>query len=168
MSVDCTGSNRILVVGLGNLLMRDDGVGVHAAKILDADPPAGVSVADVGTAIWHLPDLLKGVDFLLAIDAMCAGGAPGSLYLVAAGDVPARARPVSAHSLALPELLQGLPAGDRPQETLVLGVEPDEVEVGMQLSPAVQAALPRVIDEVHRIVARWQAEESAVSSRRSA
>lgn len=168
MSVNWTGGNRILVAGLGNLLMRDDGVGVHAAKILAVDPPAGASVVDVGTAVWHLPELLKGVGLLLAIDAMSAGGTPGSVYLAAVGDVPARTRPFSAHSMGLPELLRGLPPEERPRRTIALGVEPDEVDYGMQLSRAVQAALPRVIEEARRVVARWRAEESAGSSRRSA
>jgi len=168
LSVDWTGGSRVLVVGLGNLLMRDDGVGVHAAQRLAADPPPGAGVVDAGTAVWHLMSLLQGVTRLLAIDAMCAGGAPGSIYVVRIDEVRASPRPFSAHSLGLPEVLRGLAPGGGPREALVLGVEPEEVGYGMELSQAVQAALPRVMDEARRIVARWQAEESEVPSRRSA
>ena len=71
---------RILIAGLGNCLLRDDGIGVHAIRSLQQNPPPGVVVAEVGTAVLDALHLLEWAEKILAIDAMQAGGNPGTLY----------------------------------------------------------------------------------------
>jgi hydrogenase maturation protease len=146
---------RILVVGLGNVLLKDDGVGVHVIQELQADPPPGVLVVEVGTAVLDALHLFERADRILAIDAMQAGGAPGTAYVFGVRDVEEGGVPASLHELSLRAALRFLPNGPGPEVTL-LGVEPAIIDYGLDLSPAVQTALPRVVQAVKDLIARWQ------------
>ncbi|MHC4499981.1 MAG: hydrogenase maturation protease, partial [Planctomycetota bacterium] len=69
MSFSSTHPN-VAIVGLGNLLLSDDGVGIHAVRQLQKDPPEGVAVAEVGTAALRAQELLGQADIVIAIDAV--------------------------------------------------------------------------------------------------
>jgi len=148
---------EIAIAGMGNLLMRDDGVGIHAVRALENNVPPGVRVLDVGTAILHALPLLEDARRVLVIDAVRAGGAPGSVYFLDASDVELRSRASSVHSWGLLEALKLMGRGPIP-EIRVLGVEPAELGYGMELSSAVEAALNDVVGMVHRIVVGWRME----------
>jgi hydrogenase maturation protease len=148
---------RILIAGLGNLLLQDDGVGVHAVRELQQAPLRGVIVADVGCAVLDALHLLKWAEKIVAIDALQAGNAPGTVYACSAGDVAADGVQASLHELNLLAALKFLPPGAHP-EIVILGVEPGTIDYGLDLSPAVAAALPRVTGEARRLVARWREE----------
>jgi len=145
---------RILIAGLGNLLLRDDGVGVHAVHELQKAPPAGVRVVEVGTALLDALHLFKWADKILAIDAMQAGGAPGTLYSFRVSDVEDRGPQASLHELGLVSALRFLADGKRPP-IVILGVEPAIIDYGLDLSPEVQSALPVLIQSVREIVDAW-------------
>jgi hydrogenase maturation protease len=148
---------RILIAGLGNLLLQDDGVGVHAVRQLQQAPPRGVIVAEVGCAVLDALHLLKWAEKIVAIDAMQAGGAPGTVYACHPHDVAADGVKASLHELNLVGALKFLPPGAHP-EIIILGVEPQTIGYGLDLSPAVGAALPQVTTEARRLVARWRGE----------
>jgi hydrogenase maturation protease len=145
---------RLLVVGLGNLLLADDGVGVHAVRMLQEDPPPGVVVAEVGTALLDALYLLEQAEQVLAIDAMQAGGEPGTIYAFAPGDVLEDGR--SLHDLGLVSILRFLPEDGRPR-VAVLGVEPGVIEFGLELSTPVAAAMPSLLGHARHILHEWQA-----------
>ncbi len=148
-------SLKILIAGLGNLLLRDDGVGVQAARELQKNPPAGVMVVEVGTAVLDALHLFKWADSILAIDAMQAGGSAGTVYSLSVSDVDDRRPQGSLHELSLLAALRFLPSGKQPA-ILILGVEPEIVDFGLELSPKVEAALPTVIHSVREIVNSWR------------
>ena len=147
----------IVIAGVGNLLMRDDGVGIHAVRALESNPPPGVRVLDVGTAILHALPLLEYAERVLVIDAVRADGAPGSVCVFDASDAELRGRASSVHSWGLLDALKMMGRGPGP-EICILGVEPAEVGYGMELSPIVQAVLKDVTNTARRIVAGWQME----------
>jgi hydrogenase maturation protease len=146
---------RILVAGLGNLLLKDDGVGVHAVRALQGGVPRGVRAVEVGTAVLDALHLLEWADHVLAIDAMQAGGDPGTIYRFGVEDVAEAAVKASLHEVDLLAALRFLTSGHRP-EIAVLGVEPETIEAGLDLTPSVQAALPRVVAAARDIVAGWR------------
>jgi hydrogenase maturation protease len=147
------GRPRILVAGLGNLLLSDDGVGVHAVRELQKDVPRGVTAAEVGTAVLFALDLFEKADRVLAIDAMEAGGPPGEVYVFGLDDVENPAVKPSLHDFGLRSAFEFLP-GHRP-EVVVIGVEPGVIGYGLELSAAVRSALPRVVAEARRIIDGW-------------
>jgi hydrogenase maturation protease len=149
----------ILIAGLGNLLLRDAGVGVHAVHELQQDPPPGARVVEVGTAVLDALHLFNEADRILAIDAMQAGGSPGTLYSVEVSGVEDRGPQASLHELNLMAAFGFLPDGGRPPVAFV-GVEPAVIDYGLDLSPEVQSALPVLIQSVREVVDSWQRETS--------
>ncbi len=143
---------KIVIAGLGNLLMADDGVGVHAVRLLRQDPPENVLIADVGTAALHAQDLFEQADMVIAIDAVQAGGKAGSVYRFDLDDAQTQSFH-SLHDLGLAGVLKLMPESKRPH-VIVVGVEPETIDYRMELSPAVQAALPKVVQLVGEMIKR--------------
>ena len=140
---------RILIAGLGNYLLRDDGIGVHVVRALQRTPPPGVVVADVGTAVLDALHLLEWAEKILAIDAMQAGGTPGTLYAFGVDAVAGPGMQASLHELNLLAALDFLPRQIKP-EILIVGIEPETIDYGLDLSPAVAAALPELTEKSGR------------------
>src|SRR5512139_4200703 len=104
---------RILVVGLGNLLLKDDGVGVHAVRALQNGVPRGVRAVEVGTAVLDALHLVEWADRILAIDAMASGGHPGTIYRFGIEDVAEAAVKASLHEVDLLAAVRFLTNGHR-------------------------------------------------------
>jgi hydrogenase maturation protease len=146
---------RLLIAGLGNLLLKDDGVGVHAVRELQKAPPPGVLVAEVGTWVLDGLHLYEWADKVLALDALQVGGAPGTIYACQEADVADPAVKASMHELSLLGALRFISPQKRP-EVYVLGVEPETIDFGLDLTPKVQAALPRFLQLARETVDRWR------------
>lgn len=141
-----------LILGIGNCLLTDDGVGVHAARLLSQDPPPYTQVLEVGTDFLSALPWLEKAHTVLAIDAMDAGGAPGSLYHCTGRDLAQRNTGGSQHEWDLMALLPWLDPALRPS-VYFLGVQPARLEFGLELSPLVQAALPEITRAAHAFLA---------------
>ncbi|MEN6575052.1 MAG: hydrogenase maturation protease [Phycisphaerales bacterium] len=141
---------RIAVIGLGNELMADDGVGIHAIRRLRTVLPPEVPCVEIGTASLQAQDICEQSDIVIALDAVQADGSPGSVYLLDIADA-ATPEAESLHSLSLAGVIRLIPPAHRPR-VLVVGVQPARVEYSLVLSEPVEAALPRVIRAVCEIV----------------
>ena len=142
---------RIVVVGIGNLLLKDEGIGVHVAQALEkALSPIDFEVIDGGTS----PDLLRLVDCvdrLILVDAAKGGGEPGDIYrFTLDGLSPENSVNTSVHQIGLVETLMVMRAlGTAPEKTVIIGVEPKEIDWGLELSPELERKLPEIIHVVH-------------------
>jgi hydrogenase maturation protease len=145
---------KILLAGLGNFLLRDDGVGVHAILELQKGPLPGVQVVEVGTAVLDALHLFEWADRILAIDAMHGGGPPGAIYLFPDFEAEDRTPKASLHEMDLLAALRLVPERKR-HEIMVLGVEPKIIEFGLELSPEIQRVLPQVIRLSRQIISQW-------------
>ena len=146
---------RILVAGLGNSLLCDDGVGVHAVRLLERSPLSiRVRAVEVGCAVFDALPLFERADKILLIDAMRAGGKPGTVYRVEIDNVSDGDVPASLHDLSVVHALRMTKRAGK-GEILLVGVEPEVIDYGLDLSPSVEAALPVVIRESREIVSRW-------------
>lgn len=146
---------RILIAGLGNVLMRDDGVGVHAVRKLKVESLQGVLVVEVGTAVLEALHLFEWAHRILAIDAMQGNGPPGAIYALAVDDVAQPGSQTSLHELNLLRALRFLTCPVKPQISL-LGVEPEIIAYGTELSPSLEEAMPRLLQTVKNLVAYWR------------
>lgn len=144
------GYPKIVVAGVGNLLMHDDGVGLHAIALLREDPPSNVLLAQVGTAALHAQDIFEEADLVIVIDAVKAQGDPGEIYYFDLEDAQTD-NVHSLHDLGIGGVIKLIPADKRPR-VVVVGVEPEIIDYGMELSPAVTAALPKVAETVRGII----------------
>ncbi|MDW7643989.1 MAG: HyaD/HybD family hydrogenase maturation endopeptidase [Desulfuromonadales bacterium] len=149
----------ILVMGLGNLLMGDDALGVHVVRRLQERFvfPAEVQVVDGGTLGLDLLPQLEGVQRLLIVDALDLQTAAGTIVRLTGEEVPrAFAGKLSVHQMGLQDLLAVAELqGHLPPEVVVWGVQVAEIEPGLQLSPAVGRALEPVVDAVADELAAW-------------
>jgi hydrogenase maturation protease len=150
---------KTLVLGAGNLLLSDDGVGIHAIRRLQeiADLPPQVEILDGGTLGMNLMHYLEGVAHLLIIDALELGAPPGTVTRLAGDDVPAYfSVKMSPHQIGIPDMLAAAKLRDLyPPEVVVWGVQPGSVEVGLDLSPPVDAQLDRLVENILSELARW-------------
>ncbi len=140
----------VVVLGVGNLLRQDEGVGVHAVRALASGPCAEhAAMVDGGTAVFEALSDWKDIDKLVVIDALRAGKEPGSIARVSLRDVADRDAPaLSLHEHGLLDQLGLLQqAGLRVGEIVIYGVEPGETGWGTELSQAVAECLPLL--EVH-------------------
>jgi hydrogenase maturation protease len=145
---------RILVAGLGNELLGDDGVGVHAAREISRQLfPQRVVIAEVGTAVLDALHLFAWADLIIAIDAMKAGGPPGTLYEARCTDIAEAARKVSLHELDFMAALRLLPHRNSCPDITILGVEPETLDYNLSLSLPVEAALPGLFERVRQLIA---------------
>jgi len=153
-----TRSRKTVILGLGNLLMGDEGVGVHVVRELKKlDLPPGIEPADGGTAAFDLLPILKQADKVIIVDAVRAGGKAGSIYRFRPDDIRSGSSVIvalSLHQLTLKEVLHVARLLDIKPDIVIIGIEPQRITLGMGLSAALQRALPQV-------VAAIQAELSA-------
>jgi hydrogenase maturation protease len=148
-----------LVLGLGNLVHGDDGLGVHAIQRLQKDPtvPHSVKLLDGGTQGLSLIPHLSGFDRMLVLDAIDAGRDPGTLIRLEGEDVHKMPGKPSVHQLGFADLMIALNLLDSsPKEVIVLGVQPQSTEWTAELSAPVQAALENLCALAIEQLRRWE------------
>jgi hydrogenase maturation protease len=142
-------SAATLILGVGNILLRDEGVGVHAVEALQEERlPADVEALDGGTLGMDLVDMMAGRQRLIVIDAVRAGSPPGTVHRLSVEDLLRPDVPnLSLHQTGVLEALQvARHMGCAPPEVLIIGVEPHAIHYGLELSDAVSAVLPEVVE----------------------
>ena len=144
---------RVLIAGIGNVLLGDDGVGPYVARVLSSsfEFEAGVQVEDLGTPALDLIDHLTGLDALILLDSVDDGNPPGTVAVYRKEDILQHGPPVrmDTHSPALTEsLLAAEFVGSAPKEVMLIGISGSRYDAGCQLSVPVQNAVAHMIDEV--------------------
>lgn len=144
---------KVIVLGLGNILLRDEGVGVRVVEALAARYilPADVEVVDGGTAGMELLDTLAGCDHLLICDAVQTDDPPATVIELANTEVPAffQTTRFSPHQVGLADVLATLILTDEaPRTVTLIGIVPLDLELGIDLSPEVAAVVDRVVDSL--------------------
>jgi hydrogenase maturation protease len=149
---------RAVVLGIGNTLRADDGLGVRVVEALERDYllPEGALAIDAGTSSMEMIEELSHLDFLLVVDAVKMGQPPGSRVRLAGDEVPAFfRRNLSPHGIGLSDVLAALELlGAEPKETLVIGLEPVSLDLSTELSPAAAARVPELVAQVVEELAR--------------
>lgn len=137
-----------LILGIGNLLLGDEGVGVHVARALRDEPlPEDVTALEVGTAFLDALPEIERADRIIIVDAMQAGHHPGTIYRVPFADCVKPECIASLHGFDLSRVIF-LAGRESSPETVVIGVEPARIEWGTDLSPEIREMIPSVIEAV--------------------
>lgn len=149
---------RAVVLGIGNILLQDEGIGVRVVEALQQhyqiDP--AVEVVDGGTKGYELIPFLE-VEHVLVVDAVDADAAPGTTVCLRNMEVPRfLGQRLSPHQIGLADLLSiAMLRGLDPEETVLIGVQPDALDVGINLSPTLEAQLPHLLDMVVAQLQQW-------------
>jgi len=143
---------RVVVLGIGNILLSDEAVGIRAMERFAElyRVPAHVELIDGGTSAMDLLDVVAGCDLLLVVDAILGGCAPGTPIRLAGGQVPVFFRTkLSPHQVGLSDLLASLEFSDQlPGATVIVGAEPADMRLGLELTPAVAACVPQLVQMI--------------------
>jgi hydrogenase maturation protease len=159
MNLKTDAGPQVLVLGIGNLVMSDDGVGVKVVQRLQREycfSPC-VEVMDGGTLGLDLLPKLEGIEHLIVVDAVETGGKPGTCVRLAGKELPiALETKVSPHQMGLKDLLSVAELlGHSPGEMVLIGVQPGSIEMDTELTPEVEAVLQlltdNVLDEIKKI-----------------
>jgi len=159
----------ILILGVGNILLSDEGLGVRAVEKLKEGYifPENVKLLDGGTLGIDLLYFLEGAERLIIVDAVMGGGPPGTLYKFSGDEVKAYFRgKVSAHELGIQEVL-GIAqlTGKYPKEVVVIGMEPESLEISLELSQTVRNSLEKLVKLIIEQLKDWQTEVKHVDER---
>lgn len=140
---------KVVVLGVGNTLRADEGIGVRVVEALERDYvlPEDVTAIDAGTSSMEMLEDLSHLDFLLVVDAIAAGKPPGTLVRLAGDEVPVFfRRNLSPHGIGLSDVLAALEfMGAEPRETVIIGVQPVSLELSTELTPTVAERLPELV-----------------------
>ena len=150
-------TGRVLVAGVGNIFLGDDGFGPEVVRRLADRPlPPDVRVVDYGIRGMHLAyDLLDGVDLLVLVDAAPRGGRPGEVVLLEVGAGHLGGGDFDAHGMEPTAMLASLGClGGTLPRTYVVGCEPADTSEGIGLSPPVGAAVDGAVETVAGLLAR--------------
>lgn len=139
---------NILVLGVGNLLLSDESIGVHVINQLENEYvfPDGVELVDGGTAGMELLDYIAKREHVMIVDAVLTGDEPGTVVILKDDDVPALFNnKVSPHQLGLSDLLGALKLTEEsPENIFLVGIVPESVEPGLEMTDTVSKTIPTV------------------------
>jgi len=158
--------SRVLVAGIGNMFLGDDGFGVAVAKRLEREfLPEGTRVVDFGIRGVHLAfDLLTPPDLLVLVDATSRLGAPGTLYVIDPDEDSTAAEPTEpeTHAMDPRAVFMAVKAmGGTLPRTRIVGCEPDDLSEGSCLSDAVQQAIEPAVQMIRQLIASERDRDDA-------
>lgn len=140
---------RVVVLGIGNILLSDEGVGVRVVERLEAEYalPPEVEIIDGGTCGMEMLEQLENLDALVVVDCVRHGQPPGAPVLLKGEAVPVFFKTkLSPHQVSLSDVLASLEfTGRAPKYTSIVGIQPESLETGMELTPTVQARVPELL-----------------------
>jgi hydrogenase maturation protease len=154
-----TEARRKIILGLGNILNRDEGLGVQALKSLDAQLGSNdlVELMDGGVLGLNLLPLVEECSHLLILDAVDAGKPAGTLIELTKDQIPLYAGvKLSQHQVTFQEVL-GLAniRGYLPEHLHLIGIQPEDISIGLELSPLIESQLPQVVNCAFSILNQW-------------
>jgi hydrogenase maturation protease len=151
-----------LVLGLGNILMRDEGIGVQVLQQLVEryEFPPEVELLDGGTIGLSLLPYVEDTERLLVIDAVNVDGEAGTLVRLEGEEIPSSLSvKISPHQMGLADLLGAARLRGRyPRELVLVGVQPGVIDTGLELSPAVAAQVSSLVDAALSQLSQWGIE----------
>jgi hydrogenase maturation protease len=143
---------KILIVGIGNLLLTDEGVGVHVIRELSKkDLPEGVELADLGTATFELVRWTDGKDKVIIVDAIVSDELPGTIYKLTPDDLKSGKRKLltSLHQFGVVEALDSAAQTGNKPEVVIFGITPKDYQSpGTELTPELKGSIQKIVEAI--------------------
>jgi hydrogenase maturation protease len=146
--------DKILILGIGNVLLGDEGVGVHVVKGLENhEMPSHVTLLDGGTGGFHLLSWLQEYQRIILIDATLDGNPPGTVNIIHPRFSNEFPRTLSAHDIGLKDLIESASLlGPLPEITLItVSVDPEQ-SLTMELSPGIKKSVAKISEEIFKMI----------------
>jgi hydrogenase maturation protease len=143
--------DKVVILGIGNVLLTDEGIGVHVAnELMKKELPSNISVVEGGTDGFRLLNVITEADRLIVIDAVKGGGKPGTIYRFNIEDVknaPSGFK-TSVHQIGILEVIDLSNLIGKTPKTTIIGIEPKSLEMSLELSPEIKERIPKIIELV--------------------
>ena len=160
---------EVTILGVGNVILKDEGFGVRVAEYLDHNYtfPDSVQIVDGGTLGIELTQYVTGTNKLLVIDSINGGAEPGTVFRFHNDAIMEHFQDkLSAHEVGIQDVLALLTVtGHKIPDVIVIGAQPFDVEAGVGLSDGMQALLPQIVEQELKDIGNWgieaQRKESA-------
>lgn len=156
------------VIGIGNELFHDEGLGIVAAKTIGAMNLPGVEVLDGGTLGLAITPEMEGRQGVLVFDAVVGGGAqPGDVLVLRDGEIPkTRQMLMSVHQVGVVDSISAMElTGMMPDHIAACGIVPTSLEVGWGLTPETEAQMPKLVAAGLQLLVEWGAIDAATAAR---
>jgi len=159
-----TSEETILILGLGNILLTDEGVGVHVVEHLRANPhnnPSILKLMDGGTMGLTLLIDMEDADAMIVVDAALLDKEPGAVQIFEGPDMDhfLRHRGRSPHDIGLDDIMDGLRLREAvPERRALVGIQPAVLTVGEDLTPDVKAAIPQAAEAIQALLSSWNTD----------
>lgn len=150
--------NRPVILGLGNPLFSDEGFGIHLVhQLMDEEIAEEADLIDGGTDALSLLGTVESTDYLLVIDAIDGDKPPGSLYCLQGDEISTQVKTrMSAHQIGFQEVLAlARLRGKLPAQMVLLGVQPQSLDWGTELTSTAAGALPRLRTMIYEQINAW-------------
>jgi len=142
----------IVIIGIGDSLRRDDGVGPLVIDACTYEPIAECDLVEIDGTATHIVDAWETRDLAIVVDAICTGDAAGTVHEVVIEDVPGTPRPAVLSTCGYTGVAEALRVGHAqqrlPNALVILGIEPGDLKQGFGLSPAVSASMEKLVGKV--------------------
>jgi hydrogenase maturation protease len=152
-------ASKILVVGVGNTLLQDDGAGVRVIEALRADTEQGMEIVDGGTLGLSLLPRMEDADAVIVVDASELGQAPGTLHIFFNEEIDRQlsGKRRTVHEVALADLFSAAAIQGRcPSKRALVAIQPGCTEWGLETTEAVSAAIPEACAAIRALAMRWR------------
>ncbi len=141
---------RTLILGVGNMLQKDDGIGVFVVNHLlesGIELPEGIDIVDGGTAGLDLIPIMYDYERIIIVDALKVHDVPGSVYRFSPDHLRSSTTQISLHEIGIGEILKMLKIQGATPVVEIIGIVPEDIEtLDIAISPAVAEAVPKVMD----------------------
>jgi hydrogenase maturation protease len=151
---------KVLVMGVGNTLLQDDGIGVHVTETLKASQlsPAGIDYLDGGTIGLSLLPEIEEADAVVIVDASEIGETPGAMRIFRNAEIDQQlsGRKKTVHEVALADLFSAAAIRGRcPSERALVAIQPGSTDWGLEPTADVQATIPRACEAISKLTREW-------------
>ncbi len=155
-------SAKTLVLGIGNTLLSDEGIGIHVLRTLQqkTSSQAGIEFLDGGTLSFTLARPIEDCDHIIVIDASEIHSSPGAIKVFENEQMDrfiTSGNKKSVHEVSLVDVMSmAMLTGRLPARRALIGIQPQHLDWGNEPSAAVQAAIPLACNEVENLIGKWQ------------
>lgn len=154
-------ANKVLVMGIGNTLLQDDGIGVHITELFKSTHPADprISVLDGGTIGLSLLPEIEDAEVVIIVDASEIGERPGAMRIFHNQEIDQQlsGKRRSVHEVALYDLFSAAAIrGRSPEQRVLIAIQPASTEWGLDPTPEVKAAIPAACEAISSMTRSWQ------------
>ena len=143
---------NVAILGVGNILLKDEGIGVKVVKELENEYtfPPDITLIDGGTAGHHLVNMLSDFEVIIVVDAVQGGESPGTIYRFTLDQIPFELKThLSVHQIGVQEALNQVKLLGKEQKVTFIGIEPQDISPwGMELTPVIEEKIPKLISLV--------------------